>query len=154
VKVHILADTKAGDSLCLLERLPGPYPDRLSQITVTRTTKTQVHAERNGVTYVFARNGRTIPRGSDKFSACPMTPELSMQIRAQHLLSRARRVISLLPTELSDKQAIEVAAMANAVQAGTSVIDLLHRWCAFAVVALGVDPNHDLVVETKKVLKP
>jgi hypothetical protein len=87
----ILADTKAGDSLCLLERLPGPYPDRLSQIMVTRTTKTQVHAGRNGITFVFARNGRTIPRGSDKFSACPMTPELSMQMRAQHATHAQRR---------------------------------------------------------------
>jgi hypothetical protein len=31
--------------------------------------------------------------------------------------------------------------------------DLLDRWCNFAV-ALGVDPDHDLIVATKKVLKP
>lgn len=69
---QILADAKAGDVLCLTERLVGPAPDVLRRALVTKTTKTRVHVGRHGHMYTFDRNGdeRPRPRYSLGMTAC------------------------------------------------------------------------------------
>jgi hypothetical protein len=153
-----LVHTKAGDVLCLRFRPQLAEvlreDDLLFRVTALHVTNTRITVAHNDELLSFYRSGQAVARRHhNALWIEPTTAETDVIALHQEKMRQVRWSLGMLSKSATDDEAAEVAALAGAVQAGHRVTDLLDRWCNFAA-ALGVDPNHDIVVETKKVLKP